>query len=49
MAVTWLFLGVGQAIIPHLKVNIQGYILICDGMKHYPERDNFAVRPTWSI
>ena len=25
---TWLFDGVGQAIIPHLKEDIQGYILI---------------------
>ena len=49
LAVSWLFLGVGQAIIPHLKENIQGYLLICDGMKRYPERDNFAMRPTRSI
>ena len=28
LAVTWLFLGVGQAIIPHLKEDIQGYLLI---------------------
>ena len=26
--VTWLFVGVGQAIIPHLKEEIQGYLLI---------------------
>ena len=28
LAVTWLFLGVGQAIIPHLKEDIRGYLLI---------------------
>ena len=28
LAVTLLFLGVGQAIIPHLKEDIQGYLLI---------------------
>ena len=28
LAVTWLFLGVEQAIIPHLKEDIQGYLLI---------------------
>ena len=27
-SVTWLFVGVGQAIIPHLKEEIQGYLLI---------------------
>ena len=26
-AVIWLFLGIGQAIIPHLKEDIQGYLL----------------------
>ena len=26
--VTWLFVGVGEAIIPHLKEDIQGYLLI---------------------
>ena len=25
--VTWLFVGVGEAIIPHLKEDIQGYLL----------------------
>ena len=28
MAVIWLFPGVGKAIIPHLKEDIQGYLLI---------------------
>ena len=28
LAVTWLYLGTGQAIIPHLKEDIQGYLLI---------------------
>ena len=28
LPVTWLFVGVGQAIIPHLKEEIQGYLLI---------------------
>ena len=26
--VIWLFVGVGEAIIPHLKEDIQGYLLI---------------------
>ena len=28
LSVTWLFVGVGEAIIPHLKEDIQGYLLI---------------------
>ena len=28
LAVTWLFVGVQQATIPHLKEDIQGYLLM---------------------
>ena len=28
LPVTWLFVGVGEAIIPHLKEDIQGYLLM---------------------
>ena len=28
LAVIWLLVGVGQAIIPHLKEDIQGYLLM---------------------
>ena len=32
LSVTWLFLRAGQAIIPHMKEGIQGYLYSCD---HY--------------
>ena len=28
LAVTWLILGIGKAVIPHLKEGNQGYMLI---------------------